>query len=70
VTTEEFIRFAERVAGRQLDSLFEEWLFAPVQPALPDGSTDTVAVLSAATASSAVPPVAAAQLRRVGVALR
>jgi hypothetical protein len=37
VTTDEFIRLAERVSGEQLDDLFETWLFSPEQPSI--GST-------------------------------
>ena len=33
VTIEEFIATAERVSGRQLDDLFETWLFTPEKPA-------------------------------------
>jgi hypothetical protein len=33
VTTEDFIRVAEGVAGRQLDELFERWLLTPERPA-------------------------------------
>ena len=34
-TTDEFIALSERVAGRQLDGLFRQWLFTPGRPALP-----------------------------------
>jgi Peptidase family M1 domain/Peptidase M1 N-terminal domain len=34
VTTEQFIRLAERVSGEELDALFEAWLFTPSKPAL------------------------------------
>ena len=33
--TGQFIATAERVSGRQLDPLFQAWLFAPTRPALP-----------------------------------
>jgi hypothetical protein len=33
VTTDEFIRLAERVSGEQLDDLFQVWLFTPSKPA-------------------------------------
>jgi aminopeptidase N len=33
VTTNEFIALAERVAGRQLDAFFREWLFTAAKPA-------------------------------------
>lgn len=32
VTTEEFTALAEKVSGKQLDSLFDAWLFAPRKP--------------------------------------
>ena len=34
-TTEQFIRVAEDVSGKQLDDLFETWLFTPEKPAVP-----------------------------------
>ena len=34
VTTEQFIAYAERVSGRQLDQLFATWLFTPTKPDL------------------------------------
>ncbi|MFI9007117.1 M1 family metallopeptidase [Actinosynnema sp. NPDC053489] len=37
-TTEEFIAFAERVSGKQLDDLFRTWLFTPAKPAAAPGS--------------------------------
>jgi aminopeptidase N len=33
VTTDEFIRLAEKVSGMQLDDLFDTWLFSPEKPA-------------------------------------
>ncbi|WP_405450384.1 M1 family metallopeptidase [Streptomyces achromogenes] len=33
-STADFIRLAERVSGRQLDDLFDTWLFTPGKPAL------------------------------------
>jgi aminopeptidase N len=35
VTTAQFIAHAERVSGRQLDALFDAWLFTPSKPAAP-----------------------------------
>jgi hypothetical protein len=32
VTTAEFIRLAERVSGKQLDDLFDVWLYTPAKP--------------------------------------
>jgi aminopeptidase N len=34
VTTDEFIALAEQTSGRQLDDLFQAWLFIPERPAL------------------------------------
>ena len=38
VTTDEFIRLAERISGEDLDELFDAWLFTPGRPALPEAS--------------------------------
>ncbi|HEV7733474.1 MAG TPA: M1 family metallopeptidase [Candidatus Binatia bacterium] len=35
VTIEEFIAFAEKMSGADLDDLFQTWLFTPGRPALP-----------------------------------
>ena len=50
VTTDQFIRLAERISGQQLDDLFEAWLFTPGRPELPGAA----AARSGATALSAV----------------
>lgn len=34
-TTEDFITLSEQVSGRDLDALFDDWLYAPVQPTHP-----------------------------------
>ena len=34
VTTEEFVALAEEVAGRDLEDLFQAWLYTPERPAL------------------------------------
>ncbi|HLK95734.1 MAG TPA: hypothetical protein VK365_08345 [Nocardioidaceae bacterium] len=39
VTTREFTRMAERISGRNLDNLFETWLFTPRKPKLPLAAT-------------------------------
>ncbi len=36
VTTSEFIAYAEKVSGQQLDGLFKTWLFTPRKPVLGD----------------------------------
>jgi aminopeptidase N len=35
-TTRQFMELAEDVSGRQLDDLFDTWLFTPEKPAVPD----------------------------------
>ncbi|MFD4629697.1 M1 family metallopeptidase [Streptomyces sp. NPDC058284] len=35
VTTDQFIRLAEKISGKQLDGLFRTWLFTKGKPALP-----------------------------------
>jgi len=34
-TTAEFIALAEEIAGRQLDQLFQDWLYTPRRPPRP-----------------------------------
>ncbi len=34
VTTEQFVTLAERLSGKQLDTLFDTWLFQPGRPAI------------------------------------
>ena len=34
-TTDQLIALSERVSGRQLDALFDQWLFTPGRPPLP-----------------------------------
>ena len=36
-STDDFIRVAEEVSGRQLDQLFDEWLFDDTLPTIPNG---------------------------------
>ena len=50
VTTDQFIRLAERISGQQLDELFDTWLFTPGRPELPGAA----AARSGATTLSAV----------------
>lgn len=38
-TTRQFIALAERLSGRQLDTLFDEWLFQADKPPRPTGAT-------------------------------
>jgi aminopeptidase N len=51
-TTEEFIAFAERVSGQQLDDLFATWLFTPTKPQVA-GAASRSAALSAQAGASA-----------------
>jgi len=61
-TTAQFQRLAERVSGRQLDQLFQTWLFTPEKPVLAG-----VAAQSRRTAVSSKPPAAAAsEIARLG----
>ncbi|HEY7003421.1 MAG TPA: M1 family aminopeptidase [Gaiellaceae bacterium] len=39
VTTDQFIALAERISGKNLDKLFQAWLFTPGKPALPGSSS-------------------------------
>jgi len=57
-STEQFVAFAERVSGRQLDSLFQAWLFTATRPAYP-GTT-----VAATTTASGVPNVVASLQQR------
>ena len=58
VTIEEFIATAERVTGRQLDDLFETWLFTPAKPA----GIETAPAPAGAAASALLSPGAAGVL--------
>ena len=42
VTTGQFIAHAERISGRQLDALFNAWLYTPSKPAAPAAAAATV----------------------------
>jgi aminopeptidase N len=62
-STAQFIALAERISGRQLDALFDAWLFTPGKPTFGVAAAATAA---AATASAArTPPAAAGLLRRL-----
>jgi aminopeptidase N len=39
VTTREFVRLAERISGRNLDRLFDTWLYSAGRPDLPPALT-------------------------------
>ena len=56
VTTDEFIAFAEKVSGRDLDALFRAWLFTPSKPAVPG--------VAALTSDLPVAPKSLAEIRR------
>jgi aminopeptidase N len=49
-TTPQFIRLSERIAGRQLDDLFDLWLFTPSKPP-PDAVAGDAAGRQALSAS-------------------
>ncbi|WP_148574848.1 M1 family aminopeptidase [Nocardioides caldifontis] len=55
VTTSRFVAMAEQISGRQLDRLFERWLFTPGRPAVPG--------LPGATVDSEPPPLLGRLLR-------
>jgi aminopeptidase N len=60
-TTEQFIAFAEKLSGRQLDQLFKNWLYTPGRPVL----TQDAAGGSRLQASPIrVPAAAASELTR------
>jgi hypothetical protein len=64
VTTEDFIRVAERFAGRDLDALFETWLYTPERPA-GLATADAARVQGAARAVlGAASPLAGRTLRK------
>lgn len=60
VNTGEFIAVAERVSGRQLDTLFQDWLFTGAKPTLP------TAVTALTTTRTGVPAVVKASQARHG----
>ncbi|MEV4759847.1 M1 family metallopeptidase [Micromonospora sp. NPDC049559] len=59
-STAEFIAYAERVSHRQLDALFDAWLFTATRPAYPGGGAPT----TARTAAPQLVPNAVASLQR------
>jgi hypothetical protein len=67
VTTQQFIRLAERVSGEDLDALFEAWLFTPSKPAI---TPTSVAARSTASAGRETSAGVLAQRSRLGAKLR
>jgi aminopeptidase N len=63
-STAQFITFAERVSGRQLDALFDAWLFTATRPAYPGGGPAPTLPPALRTASAAVPNAVASLQRR------
>jgi aminopeptidase N len=55
VTTEEFIAHAERVSGRQLDALFDAWIYTGSKPAAPAGAAAATTAKVAAAPASVLP---------------
>lgn len=53
-TTPQFIRLAERIAGRQLDDFFQTWLFEPGRPALTGDLRDKPRPLTPATGAPVI----------------
>lgn len=72
VTTDEFIKLAERLSGQDLDDLFQTWLFTPEKPVLDDAAAAARSVTAAATIASAhlAPAAARSLLQRYGQGLR
>lgn len=66
-TTPEFVALAERMSGRQLDALFEAWLFSSGKPAT---SGQAAAATTAAGAGTAAPVTARASKELVRRLLR
>jgi aminopeptidase N len=65
VTTEDFIRAAEEVAGRQLDAFFERWLFTPERPAeLPAAPASAPARADAQALLDPASPLREAKLKK------
>jgi aminopeptidase N len=44
VSTDEFIRLAEKISGQDLDDLFDTWLFTPTKPVLPAAALRTLGI--------------------------
>ncbi len=59
VTTDEFIQLAELVSGKQLDGLFQTWLFTAEKPTLPPGQAKSLG-------TKRVPPSARSLVQRHG----
>ena len=72
VTTDEFVRLAEKVSGHELGDLFTAWLFTPGRPDLPAvaaaqaGAASSQAAASAPSPTPFAPPAARSELRRYG----
>jgi aminopeptidase N len=61
-STPQFIEFAERVSGQQLDALFQTWLFEPHKPVLPVSAAQS----QRSSVGAAAPAAAASELARRG----
>ena len=53
VTTAQFIAHAEKISGKQLDALFNAWLFTPSKPADPSPATAAATTTAAKAAPAA-----------------
>jgi aminopeptidase N len=67
-STAQFVAYAERVSGRQLDALFDAWLFTTTRPAYPGGAA--AAERAQRTLSATVPGAVASLQRRLDTGLR
>ena len=52
-TTADLLKLAEEVSGKQLDDLFQAWLYKPGKPAPPPGFDPAASAAVAATARTA-----------------
>jgi aminopeptidase N len=55
-STEEFVKYAERVSGEQLDALFQAWLFTDTKPPHPIGGSAQAGSAAKTTAARVPPP--------------
>ncbi|WP_431900033.1 M1 family metallopeptidase [Nonomuraea sp. bgisy101] len=59
--TSEFVALAERISGKQLDALFDTWLFTPGKPA----TSPTGAAVAAKTSSAVAEPPSIAKIKKM-----
>jgi aminopeptidase N len=64
-TTAQFPALAERISGKQLDALFDAWLFVPAKPALTAATAAMARVAETGADAPRTPPAAASLLERM-----